>query len=73
MGAPQHVIAVIGRATAGAETAALLADQGVAVVVFEQNAPRSRTGCRAGISSYERRSTTPSTRSSIGRGSPSCP
>lgn len=38
MGAPQHVIAVIGGATAGAETAALLADQGVAVVVFEQNA-----------------------------------
>ena len=38
MSAPQYVIAVVGGATAGAETAALLADQGVEVVVFEQNA-----------------------------------
>lgn len=36
MGA-QYVIAVIGGATAGAETAALLADRGATVVVFEQN------------------------------------
>lgn len=36
MGA-QYVIAVIGGATAGAETAAMLADRGAIVVVFEQN------------------------------------
>jgi NADPH-dependent glutamate synthase beta subunit-like oxidoreductase len=36
--APRYVIAVIGGATAGAETAGLLADRGATVVVFEQNA-----------------------------------
>jgi len=34
---PQYVIAVVGGATAGAETASLLADRGATVVVFEQN------------------------------------
>jgi ferredoxin--NADP+ reductase len=35
---PRYVIGVVGGATAGAETAALLAERGAAVVVFEQNA-----------------------------------
>jgi ferredoxin--NADP+ reductase len=34
---PRHVVAVVGGATAGAEAAAMLADHGVVVVVFEQN------------------------------------
>jgi NADPH-dependent glutamate synthase beta subunit-like oxidoreductase len=34
---PRHVVAVVGGATAGAEAAAMLADRGVVVVVFEQN------------------------------------
>ena len=34
---PQHAVAVIGGATAGAEAAALLAGAGITVVVFEQN------------------------------------
>ncbi len=34
---PQHAVAVIGGATAGAEVAGRLAEQGAAVVVFEQN------------------------------------
>jgi NADPH-dependent glutamate synthase beta subunit-like oxidoreductase len=34
----RHVIAVVGGATAGAETASMLADRGATVVVFEQNA-----------------------------------
>lgn len=34
---PQYVVAVVGGATAGAEAAAMLADRGVVVVVFEQN------------------------------------
>src|SRR5512135_602501 len=33
----QHVIAVVGGATAGAETAGMLADSGATVVVFDQN------------------------------------
>jgi NADPH-dependent glutamate synthase beta subunit-like oxidoreductase len=33
----RHVVAVVGGATAGAEAAAMLADRGVVVVVFEQN------------------------------------
>lgn len=37
MVASQHVIAIVGGATAGAETAGMLADKGVTVVVFEQN------------------------------------
>jgi len=36
--APRHVVAVVGGATAGAEAAAMLADRGVVVVVFDQNA-----------------------------------
>jgi NADPH-dependent glutamate synthase beta subunit-like oxidoreductase len=32
----QHIVAVVGGATAGAEAAAMLADQGARVVVFEQ-------------------------------------
>jgi hypothetical protein len=35
---PQHVVAVIGAATAGSEIARILAVRGVLVVVFEQNA-----------------------------------
>ncbi|HEV7733784.1 MAG TPA: hypothetical protein VGR62_16565 [Candidatus Binatia bacterium] len=35
---PQYVVAIVGGATAGAEAAAMLADRGVASVVFEQNA-----------------------------------
>src|SRR5246127_5106771 len=35
---PQHVVAVIGAATAGSEIARLLAKRGALVVVFEQNA-----------------------------------
>jgi len=35
---PRYVIAVVGGATAGAETAGLLAERGSEVVVFEQNA-----------------------------------
>src|SRR5262245_29609838 len=35
---PKYVVAVIGGATAGAEAAAMLAERGVLVVVFEQNA-----------------------------------
>jgi ferredoxin/flavodoxin---NADP+ reductase len=35
---PQYVVAIVGGATAGAEAAAMLAEQGVASVVFEQNA-----------------------------------
>ncbi len=38
MSSPRYVIAVVGGATAGAETAGMLADQGAMVVVFEQNA-----------------------------------
>ena len=38
MSSPRYVIGVVGGATAGAETAALLAERGAAVVVFEQNA-----------------------------------
>jgi NADPH-dependent glutamate synthase beta subunit-like oxidoreductase len=34
---PQHAVAVIGGATAGAEAAGLLAGAGITVVVFEQN------------------------------------
>src|SRR5215467_6952034 len=34
----RHVVAVVGGATAGAEAAAMLADRGVVVVVFDQNA-----------------------------------
>jgi len=34
---PKHVVAVVGGATAGAEAAAMLAQRGVLVVVFEQN------------------------------------
>lgn len=34
----QHVVAIVGGATAGAEAAAVLAERGVRVVVFEQNA-----------------------------------
>ena len=34
---PRHAVAVIGGATAGAEMAGRLAEQGVAVAVFEQN------------------------------------
>jgi NADPH-dependent glutamate synthase beta subunit-like oxidoreductase len=34
---PKYVVAVVGGATAGAEAAALLAERGVLVVVFEQN------------------------------------
>jgi ferredoxin--NADP+ reductase len=34
---PTHCVAIVGGATAGAETAAILADHGAAVVVFEQN------------------------------------
>ena len=33
---PQHIVAVVGGATAGAEAAAMLADRGARVVVFEQ-------------------------------------
>ncbi len=36
-GQPSHCVAVIGGAVAGAETAGMLAEQGVEVVVFEQN------------------------------------
>jgi NADPH-dependent glutamate synthase beta subunit-like oxidoreductase len=35
---PRYVVAVVGGATAGAEAAAMLAERGVVVVVFEQNA-----------------------------------
>ncbi len=35
---PSHVVAVIGGATAGAEIASRLAERGIAVAVFEQNA-----------------------------------
>jgi NADPH-dependent glutamate synthase beta subunit-like oxidoreductase len=35
--APQHIVAVVGGATAGAEAAAMLAERGARVVVFEQN------------------------------------
>ena len=35
---PKYVVAVVGGATAGAEAAAMLAERGVLVVVFEQNA-----------------------------------
>src|SRR5262245_25560867 len=35
---PRHVVAVVGGATAGAEAAGMLADRGVVVVVFDQNA-----------------------------------
>ena len=38
MSAPRYIIAVVGGATAGAETAGLLAERGAEVVVFEQNA-----------------------------------
>jgi NADPH-dependent glutamate synthase beta subunit-like oxidoreductase len=34
---PRYVVAVVGGATAGAEAAAMLAERGVIVVVFEQN------------------------------------
>jgi len=34
---PPHVVAVVGGATAGAEAAAILAERGVVVAVFEQN------------------------------------
>jgi NADPH-dependent glutamate synthase beta subunit-like oxidoreductase len=34
---PPHVVAVVGGATAGAEAAAILAERGVIVAVFEQN------------------------------------
>jgi len=34
---PRYIVAIIGGATAGAETAALLAQRDVASVVFEQN------------------------------------
>jgi ferredoxin--NADP+ reductase len=34
---PRYVVAIVGGATAGAETAALLAERGVVAVVFEQN------------------------------------
>jgi NADPH-dependent glutamate synthase beta subunit-like oxidoreductase len=36
-GKPQHVVAIVGGATAGAEAAGILAERGVACVVFEQN------------------------------------
>jgi NADPH-dependent glutamate synthase beta subunit-like oxidoreductase len=36
-GTPQHVVAIVGGATAGAEAAGMLADRGVVCVVFEQN------------------------------------
>ncbi len=36
--APQHVVAIIGGATAGAEAAGMFAERGALVVVFEQNA-----------------------------------
>ncbi len=36
--ASQHVVAIIGGATAGAEAAGIFADRGALVVVFEQNA-----------------------------------
>ena len=35
---PTHCVAVIGGAVAGAEVAGVLADRGIEVVVFEQNA-----------------------------------
>lgn len=38
MHSSQHVVAVVGGATAGAETAGMLADSGATVVVFDQNA-----------------------------------
>ena len=38
MSSPRYVIGVVGGATAGAETAGLLAERGAVVVVFEQNA-----------------------------------
>ena len=38
MSGPRYVIGVVGGATAGAETAGLLAERGAVVVVFEQNA-----------------------------------
>jgi NADPH-dependent glutamate synthase beta subunit-like oxidoreductase len=34
---PQHIVAIVGGATAGAEAAGMLAERGVACVVFEQN------------------------------------
>jgi ferredoxin--NADP+ reductase len=34
----RHIVAIIGGATAGAEAAGILADRGIAAVVFEQNA-----------------------------------
>ena len=34
---PRYAVAIVGGATAGAEAAAILADRGVVVVVFEQN------------------------------------
>ncbi len=34
---PQHIVAIVGGATAGAEAAAILARQGVDCVIFEQN------------------------------------
>ncbi len=36
-GGPRHIVAIVGGATAGAEAAGILADQGVVSVVFEQN------------------------------------
>ena len=38
MTVPKYIVAIIGGATAGAETAALLAERGVISIVFEQNA-----------------------------------
>ena len=38
MSSPRYVICVVGGATAGAETAGLLAQRGATVIVFEQNA-----------------------------------
>jgi ferredoxin--NADP+ reductase len=34
----RHIVAIVGGATAGAEAAGILADRGIAAVVFEQNA-----------------------------------
>ncbi len=38
MGLPKYIVGVVGAATAGAETAGTLAEHGITVVVFEQNA-----------------------------------
>ena len=57
---PYHFVAIVGGAIAGSVAAEILADNGIHVVVIEQNkklTARSRMACLAGIASNANKST----------------